>query len=52
MVYVVSISRSPEQSPFTPYNYFRDVFIKISQKMAAGDRLQDLLPHNWKPQAI
>jgi hypothetical protein len=35
-----------------PYDYLKDVFIRLPLKIAAGESLEDLLLYNWKPQAI
>jgi hypothetical protein len=49
---IYSLIETVKSHGHNPYDYLKDVFIRLPQKIAAGESLEDLLPHNWKPQAI
>ena len=49
---IYSLIETAKSHGHNPYDYLRDIFIRLPQKIAAGESLEDLLPYNWKPQAI
>ena len=49
---IYSLVETAKSCGLNPYDYLRDVFIRLPLKFAAGESLEDLLPYNWKPQAI
>ena len=46
---LIEIAKSCEVNP---YDYLRDAFIRLPQKISSGESLEDLLPYNWKPQVL
>ena len=48
---IYSLIETAKSCGLNPYDYLKDVFIRLPQKIAAGESLEDLLPYNWKPQA-
>ena len=49
---IYSLIETAKSCGLNPYDYLRDVFIRLPIKIAAGESLEELLPYNWKPQAI
>lgn len=49
---IYSLIETAKSHGHNPYEYLKDIFIRLPQKIAAGESLEDLLPYNWKPQAI
>ena len=49
---IYSLIETAKSCGLNPYEYLRDVFIRLPQKIAAGESLEDLLPYNWKPQVL
>jgi hypothetical protein len=49
---IYSLIETAKSCGLNPYDYLKDVFIRLPIKIAAGESLEDLLPYNWKPQAI
>ena len=49
---IYSLIETAKSCGLNPYDYLKDVFIRLPLKIAAGESLQELLPYNWKPQAI
>lgn len=49
---IYSLIETAKSCGLNPYDYLRDVFIRLPIKIAAGESFEDLLPYNWKPQAI
>jgi transposase len=49
---IYSLIETAKSHGHNPYDYLRDVFIRLPQKKADGESFEDLLPYNWKPQAI
>jgi len=48
---IYSLIETAKSCGINPYDYLRDVFIRLPQKISSGESLDDLLPYNWKPQA-
>ncbi len=49
---IYSLIETAKSHGHNPYNYLRDILIRLPIKIAAGETLDDLLPYNWKPQSI
>jgi hypothetical protein len=48
---IYSLLETAKSHGHNPYDYLKDVLIRLPIKNAAGESLEDLLPYNWKPQA-
>ena len=48
---IYSLIETAKSCGQNPYDYLRDIFIRLPQKNSDGESLEDLLPYNWKPQA-
>ncbi len=46
---IYSLIETAKSCGLNPYEYLKDIFIRLPIKIAAGE---DLLPYNWKPLAI
>lgn len=49
---IYSLIETAKSHGLNPYDYLKDVFIRLPIKIAEGANLTDLLPYNWKPQTI
>lgn len=49
---IYSLIETAKSCGLNPYDYLKDIFIRLPQKIAEGESLEDLLPYNWKTQAI
>jgi transposase len=49
---IYSLIETAKSCGLNPYDYLRDIFIRLPIKITAGESLDDLLPYNWKPQAL
>lgn len=49
---IYSLIETAKSYGLNPYDYLRDIFIRLPQKNSAGQSLEDLLPYNWKPQVL
>ena len=49
---IYSLIETAKSCGLNPYDYLKDIFIRLPIKIAAGESLEDLLPYNWKPQAL
>lgn len=49
---IYSLIETAKSYGHNPYEYLRDVFIKLPIKIAGGENINDLLPYNWKTQAV
>jgi transposase len=49
---IYSLIETAKSHGHNPYNYLKDIFSRLPQKIAAGESLEDLLPYNWKPQVL
>lgn len=49
---IYSLIETAKSHGHNPYDYLRDIFIRLPIKIAAKETLNDLLPYNWKPQVI
>jgi len=49
---IYSLIETAKSCGLNPYDYLKDIFTRLPIKIAAGESLEDLLPYNWKPQAI
>jgi transposase len=47
-----SLIETAKSHDLNPYDYLRDIFIRLPQKISAGENIEDLLPYNWKPQVL
>ncbi len=48
---IYSLTRTCIQHKVAPMPYFTDVFAKLGTGAWSGERLDDLLPHRWRPEA-
>jgi len=49
---IYSLIETAKSCGLNPYDYLRDVFIRLPQKISSGESLDDLLPYNWTPQVL
>ena len=49
---IYSLIETAKSCGLNPYDYLKDVFIRLPIKIAAGECIEELLPYNWKPQAL
>jgi hypothetical protein len=49
---IYSLIETAKSCGLNPCDYLKDIFIRLPQKISSGESLEDLLPYNWKPQAI
>ena len=49
---IYSLIETAKSQGHNPYDYLRDIFIRLPLKIAAGESLEDLLPYSWKPQVL
>ena len=46
---IYSLIETAKSFGLNPYDYLKDVFIRLPIKISAGETINDLLPYNWKP---
>ena len=49
---IYSLIETAKSCGLNPYDYLKDIFIRLPQKISSGESLDDLLPYNWKPQVL
>jgi len=49
---IYSLIETAKNYGLNPYDYLKDVFTRLPLKIVARESLEELLPYNWKPQAI
>ena len=49
---IYSLIETAKSCRLNPYDYLKDILIRLPLKIAAGEPLEDLLPYNWKPQSL
>lgn len=49
---IYSLIETAKNYGLNPYDYLKDIFIRLPLKIERGESIEELLPYNWKPQAI
>ncbi len=49
---IYSLIETAKSHGHNPYDYLKEILIRLPIKIAAGESIEDLLPYKWKSQAI
>jgi transposase len=49
---IYSLIETAKNYGHNPYDYLRDVLIRLPKKISSGENFEDILPYNWKPQVL